>query len=235
MTLLGTGTVNASNTVGAVTLAAGARVGQTVVGAIAWESSGGTIPTISSVVDSRGNTWATEVTAGGGGNTTVALAIFRTRVTTALQAGDTITVTLTTARVRWAMQYDTFSEPLPSALDKTAQNNNPGSATSLVSGTTAATTQPYELVYAAFGMGAARSPSIPAGWSGTPSVETSAGSADRALQVIYQYTSAAGAQQAPLTLGVASTYAACVATYKAWAPPGPRVVSAGATHRAATR
>lgn len=235
MTRIGIGTVTAANTVGAVTLTAGARVGQTVVGAIAWESSGGTIPTISSVVDSRGNTWTTDVSAGGAGNTTVAVAIFRTRVTTALQVGDTITVTLSASRIRWAMQYDAFDEPLPSALDKTAVNNNPGSDTNLVSGTTAAITQPFELVYAAFAMGVGRGPVIPAGWQGSASVETAVGSTDRALQVIYQFTSAAGAQQAPLTLTTASTYAAGVATYKAWAPPGPRTVLSGATSRAATR
>lgn len=233
--LVGTGTVTTSGTAGAATVTTPVSAGRTVAGAIVWDSSSGTIPTISSVVDTRGNTWTADVTAGGAGNTTVAVGIFRARVTTALLAGDTITVTIGAARARWAMQYDQFDDLLPSALDVGASNSNPGSATSLVTGATLDTGQPYELAYAAFGMGAGRVITIPPDWSGTASVETAAGSADRALQVIYQYSSTAGAQQGTLTLGTASTYTAAIATYRAWVPPGRRVVRAGAASRAATR
>lgn len=232
--LVGIGTVVTSATAGAVTAANPVPAGRTAVGAIAWDSSAGTIPTISSIVDTRGNTWTMDSSAGGVTNTTVAVGIFRARITTALLAGDTITVTISAARARWAMQYDAFDDLLPSALDQIAGNNNPGSQTALVSGATPATLQPYELVYAAFAFGTARGPVIQAGWSGTASVETAAGSADRALQTVYQYTSATGVQQAPLTLTTASTYAGCAATYKGWVASGGRSVSTGAAHRAAS-
>jgi hypothetical protein len=232
--LVGTGIVNSSSTTGTVTVATAVPAGQTVCGAIAWESAAGSIPTISSVADSRGNTWATDISAGGAGNVTVAVAIFSARIATALQVNDTITVTISAARVRWAMQYDAFDDVLVSPLDKTAHNDNPGSASSLDTGTTAATAQPYELDYAAFGFSAARTATIPAGWDGTAQVNTTAGSSDRALQVTYRYTAATGTQQGTLSLDSAGVYAACIATYKAWIAGRQPLVQAGAAGRAAS-
>jgi hypothetical protein len=232
--LIGTGVVNANNTVGAVTLTSAVPAGYTVCGAIAWESAAASIPTISSVVDSRGNSWSADILAGGAGNATAACGIFQARITTALQVGDTITVTLSASRSRWAMQYDSFDDLLVSPLDKTAHNDNPGSSASLDTGTTASTTQPYELVYGAFGFNSARTATIPAGWFGTAQVNTSAGSSDRAVQAIYRYTAATGTQQGTATLDTAGIYAACAATYKGWVAGRAPMVPAGAVGRAAS-
>ena len=232
--LVGTDIVVSANTAGSVTVANAVPAGRTVVGAIVWEASAGAIPSISNVTDTRGNSWATDVTAGAAGNTTVAVGIFRARITTALQVSDTITVTIGTSRTRWAMQYDQFDDLFTSPLDKTAVANNPGTSTSLASGATTATVQPYELVYAAFGFGVGRGPSVPAGWSGTASVETAVGSTDRALQTIYQYTSTAGVQQGSLTLTSTSTYVGAVATYKGWVAAPKPTVATRAAQRAAS-
>lgn len=227
---LGTKTQNTSASTVAITLTAGAPVGSTVLVGIAWEAGGGTgVPTISAVTDSRSNTYSTtpDVTAGGALNSTVAGAVLRTRVTTALQIGDTITVTISGGtRSRWAMQADAFDDVDASPLDKTATtgNSSPSSATPST-GTTAATSQARELVYAIFGFGSGRTVTVPSGWTGGPKVETSAGGTDRALQVIHKYVATVGTQEGTITLSSSSTYAAAATTYTATPadPPVARV------------
>ncbi|MFD0853043.1 hypothetical protein ACFQ07_12460, partial [Actinomadura adrarensis] len=134
-----------------------------------------------------------------------------------MQVGDTITVTISGGtRSRWALQADAFDDVNVSPLDKTATTGNTAPAsTNLTTGTTAATAQDDELVYAIFGFGADRTVTIPDGWNGGPKVETSADSADRGLQVIHRYVSAIGTQEGTLTLSTSSTYAAAIATYRA--------------------
>lgn len=224
---IGTKTQNSSASSVSITLTAGAPVGSTVLVGIVWEAGGAAgVPTISAVTDSRSNSYSTtpDVTAGGALNSTVAGAILRTRVTTALEIGDTITVTISGGtRSRWAMQADAFDDVDESPLDKTATTGNTApSGTSLSTGTTATTSQAHELVYAIFGFGSGRTPTVPSGWTGGDKVETSAGSTDRGLQVIHKYVSAAGAQEGTLTLSSSSTYTAAVATYT-YTPADPPV------------
>lgn len=215
--LVGADISTATTNTGIITVDSVVPVGRTVTAAVVWESGAGTIPSVTSVTDSRGNTWTVDKTAGGAGNTTVAAMLARTRVATQLEIGDQITIVIGENRVRWAMQADSFDDVDASPLDKTAANNNPGNSASLSSGVTAATVQAYELAVAAFGFGQGRTVTIPAGWSGTAKVETSAGSTDRALQVIYKYTAATGTQEGTLTLSSGSTYTGLISTYKATA------------------
>ncbi|GAA4226114.1 hypothetical protein GCM10022254_10030 [Actinomadura meridiana] len=215
--LVGADTSTATTDTGVITVDSAVSTGKTVTAAVVWESGAGTIPTVSSVTDTRGNTWTVDKSAGGGGNATVATMIARARIATALQVGDTITIVIGENRVRWAMQADAFDDVDASPLDKTAANNNPGNSAALSSGVTAATAQAYELAVAVFGFGQGRTTTIPAGWSGTAKVETTAGSTDRALQVIYKYTAATGTQEGTLTLSSGSTYTGLIATYKATA------------------
>lgn len=196
-----------------ITLTAAVAAGHTLVGGICWEAAAGSVPTISSIVDSRGNTWTTTPDDSIVAGTTLAVAIVRARVTTALQVGDTIVITISAARSKWAIQLDEFDDVNTTPKDQTA-HNAPGSATSLTTGATSATTQNYELLYAAFGFGAGRTITIPSGWSGGASVETTGGT-DRALQTIWQYQTTAAAETGTLTLNTASTYAGVISTYKA--------------------
>ena len=229
---LGTKIQNTGASSVAITLTAGAAVGSTVLVGIIWEAGGGTgVPTISAVTDSRSNSYSTtpDVTAGGATNTTVAGAVLRAKLTTALQVGDTITVTISGGtRSKWAMQADAFDDVNASTpLDKTATTGNTApSGTSLATGSTAATSQANELVYAIFGFGSGRTVTVPGGWTGGAKVETTAGASDRALQVIHKYVAATGAQQGTLTLSTSSTYGGAVVTLKvtpAVVPPVARV------------
>lgn len=228
MAHLGTiGTATASTSVDslAITLTAGAPVGATVLVGLAWESAAGTVPTIASVVDSRGNTYTTTPDVSADAGTTVAVAVLRARVTGELLAGDTITVTISgETRSRWAAQADAYDDVDVAPLDKTA-SNTPGSDSALSSGVTSATSQAYELVYALFGFGGGRTVTLDPGWTGGPKVESSAGSGDRGLQVIHKYVTAVGTQEGTISLSSSSTYAGAIATYTATPadPPVARV------------
>lgn len=229
-----TATQNASATSRAITIPSAVPTGRTLLIGCAWESGAGVLPTITSCVDSRSNTYTTTPDVSVNAGTTVSVAVLRGRITTALQAGDTITITLAVARTRWALQVDEFDDLSASPLDQTA-SNAPGSSTSLSTGTTSATTQADELVYAVFGFGSGRTVTLPGGWTGGAKVETSAGSSDRALQVIHKYVTSTGTQQGTLTLSSASTYAGAIATYKeAAAVASPISVRSGGSWVAAT-
>ena len=212
--VIGTKIQNSSASSVSITLTAAAPVGSTILVGIAWESAAGSVPTISGVTDTGGNSYSTTPTVSANAATTVAVAVLRTRVTTALDIGNTITVTISGGtRGRWAMQADCFDDVDASPLDKTA-TSTPGSSGSLTSGVTAATVQAQELVYAVFGFGSGRTVGIPGDWTGGSKVETSAGSGDRALQIVHKYVHATGIQEATLTIAPSSTYAGVIATLK---------------------
>lgn len=213
---VGTGVVGSASATGTITAARAVAAGETVMVAMVVESGAGAIPDVDTVTDDRGNTYTVDNGAGGSGNSTLALVLARGRIETPLQIGDDITVTLDgETRTRWALVAEGFDDVAEtSPLDRVAANHNPGSSGSLVSGTTATTTEPNELVVAVFGFGAGRSVTIPAGWSGGTQVATSVGSTDRAVQLIWRYVTTTGAQQATLTISPNSTYAGLIATYK---------------------
>lgn len=215
---------NSSAAAVTITLTAAITAGHTLIGGICWEAAAGTVPTISSIVDSRGNTWTTTPDDSVVAGTTLAVAIIRARATTALQVGDTIVITISASRSKWAIQIDEFDDVNASSPKDVAAHNAPGSSASLSTGTTATTAQNYELMYVAFGFGTGRTITIPGGWSGGASVETTGGT-DRALQAIWKYQTTAATESASLTLNTASTYGGVIVTYKATstAPPVGRV------------
>lgn len=202
-----------------LTLDQAVPVDATILLAIAWDSpSPGGVPTISSVTDTGGNSWSTTPDVSAHADVTVAVAILRTRVTTELDQGDTITVTIDDARGRWCMQADAFDDIVASPLDETTSNDDSSSA--LSTGTTGTTSTPHQLLYAVFGFGGGRDVTVPEGWTGADKLETSAGSGNRALQVTHRYVAATGAYEATLTLSTSSTYAAAMGTYEI-VPPDP--------------
>jgi hypothetical protein len=197
-----------------ITLTAGIAAGHTLIGGICWEAAAGTVPTISSIVDSRGNTWTTTPDDSVVNGVTLAVAVIRARATTALQVGDTVTITVSIARSKWAIQIDEFDDVNASSPKDQVAHNAPASATALTTGTTATTAQNYELMYVAFGFGSGRTITIPGGWSGGASVETTGGT-DRALQTIWKYQTTAAVESGSLTLNTTSTYGGVIVTYKA--------------------
>lgn len=227
--------VQASSTTGVLTLANAVPVGHTIVVTVGWTNDSAVIPTISSVVDTRGNTWEVASTSGTGSATGSSL-IARATLTTAMQSTDTITVTIGAARIRWVLEANEFDDVLPAAVDRVAANHAPAnSATPSVGPTALATQQPYELVVGAivFGRGTGATSSVDPGWEGGAMVTTAAGSSDRALQTVWRYVTTTGTQSAQCTLSLSAGYTASLATFRAWTRAGSPVVPRGAVHRAA--
>lgn len=231
---IGTNTVESSSATGTIPVGQAVPVGQTVLGAVCWSQDSTSIPTVSSITDTRGNAYVVDVPAGAG-NSTASCAILRGTITTPLQSGDTITVTIGSGRQRWCLQADAFDDLLSSPLDRTAATDT-GSSASLVTGATAATQQPYELAYAAWGFGRGSGQNVTGvgGWNSDPQVNTVTASVQRGLQVAHIYLTSTGTVQGTATMSASTTYAGCVATYRASVRAGGTVrVPRSASHRAA--
>jgi len=220
--LLGTNTVTSSSTTGSVTFGSAVPVGRLVVLCLVWSNDSTVIPTIDTIADSRGNTYSVNSSAGTA-NATASCAIVSAPVSTALQSGDSVTVTLSSGRVRWCLQADELGSV--GAFDKPASNHNPGSATSMSTGTTAATTYPSEVAVAnwGWGRGGGATPTLDtaSGWFGSTYVTTAAGSTDRALQVAFRDLTATGTQSGTATLSVAAGYVGALATFTLLQAPVP--------------
>jgi hypothetical protein len=222
-TLVGTNTVIVSQTTGAVTPLVGIPAGQRLIGACCWENSALAPPTVSGITDTKGNTYsAGMIVSAGTGNTTIAVGIFMSDpLTTALTTGDSITVTVSVSRSRWALQWDAFDDLLsvPAPPDQLSQNDNSASSASGTpsTGPTSDLAQNYNLAYAAIGFGVGRTITITPPWQGSASVETAAGSTNRALQVIYQYTGTNAPVTGQIGIVTSSVYAAAMATFPAQA------------------
>jgi hypothetical protein len=215
--VVATGTAAASTLTATATVATATPAGTTVLGGCVWESAAGSIPVGISVSDTRSNSWSTDSTAGGASNVTDACAQFRARLTTGLQVGDTITVSITTAtRSIWAMQFDSFDDINTSPVDQTATPTNNATGTSMAVGPTGTLAQAYELAYGVFGFNGARTSTPTAPWSGAAQVTGGSGTL-RAIQCVYQYTSATTALTSAASQSTSSVYCGTLVTYKATA------------------
>lgn len=199
-----------------ITISLAVPKGGTVLGTMVWESSDNTVPTIASIVDTRGNTWVIDEQVAGG--STVAVALLRGRVSNALEVGDTITITTTGGtRTRWVGQFDGFDDVLQ-ALNTTpldVHTNQPAAAsTSMPTGTTGVTFQDKMLVYAGHGLGVGRTFTPPGGWTERTVVETTVGSADRAVKCLFKYATLIGTQGGTTTISPSSTNAGVIGTYR---------------------
>jgi hypothetical protein len=166
-----------------------------------------------SVADSRGNAYTTNVTrqytnATGGKSTT---ALISSHVTTDLQPGDTITVTLSTGNT-WGFVAEHWSGL--SAVDRIGTADSAGAQTATASAsTTAATTTASEAVFAV---------TMTTGWPGlfagsgytqTADMQLLNGSAKRELGLEYALVSTTGVQTGTFGLGKTSYWVAAIATY----------------------
>ena len=125
-------------------LSAAVATGNTVIVTVAMTSNTGTV----TVTDTSGNTYTQDASEPNSGN--VRTLIFSAPVTTALSTISTVTVTFGTSPSSKAMSICYFSG-LATASYKDQSSVATGSSLTPNSGTTAATSQPNELIIGAFG------------------------------------------------------------------------------------
>jgi hypothetical protein len=211
-----------TNTLVLTVPAGGVAAGDTVivVGAKGMDSQA-----VASVADTRGNAYTVDRNFHGPAGTGLATGIASGYVTTALQAGDKITVTYegtTSYTNRYAAAYDFAGLAAGPALDQQASNGTWSSDLSV--GPTAATTQDVELVFAVFDIQPATTTFTPgAGFSVLP--PATGGVVGQVLQPEYAIVNAPGPQTATATLSAFASWQGFVLTYKA-STAGPPVAPA---------
>jgi len=208
------GTASAGNTGNSVALTVGSRgvtKGDTVV---LWAGMSSTSITISSVTDSRGNTYTVDATVNHGVeslNSYVASGY----VATALLPGDTITVTFSVSRYSARLVAGAeFSGIAPTArVDQGATAS--GSGTTVGTASTPATSQADELVVQGIGTNTTAVCTPQPGFIALGSATASPSGVTRTIHQAYRIINAAAPQRATATLSTSSFWTAAVVTYRA--------------------
>jgi hypothetical protein len=198
-----------------VTLTGGAPVGQRV-----WVfhcADGGvatpTVPTITTL-DSKGNTWTTFRAGMRNGVTggTVVIYASTTVPTTALVAGDTVTI----RSLDWGASRRATAIFTASGVDTLDQQAaaDPGSTSALSIGPTAATDTAEEICWAFWGSGI-RTFTATGGYTEVAETGTSVGTSDRQVMVAYRIVTSTGTQTATGTLSASTTVVGALSTWRA--------------------
>lgn len=180
------------------------------------EGSGGVTATILGT-DNRGNTYTAGPKVSDG--TTRSVYSLVGNVTTALQSGDTITVSATTdgttalTRGRWNIVVEEISGLVSSPIDATASAT--GTSNVLSAGTTGVTAQNEEIVYAAYSHGPLNTFTAGTNYTAGGSSVTSAGSSEHKLSTEYQVLDTAAAITPDATQSSSSSFAGITLTLKA--------------------
>lgn len=191
--------------------------GSTIVLAVGRGGSG-VVTAISSI---RGNAWQIlSAAAHSGGTVNETLALLR--VTTALQAGDTFTVTggSTNRHALVAGVFDDLELPVVAVVTPTSGGLSSSSQT-VTSGSLATASNPRTLVVQLFAAAAGGFPATAGG--GATLVDyavTSAGSAERGVALEYKYDTATS-RTSTINLGTAVVSVSAAAALKATVPASP--------------
>lgn len=172
-------------------------------------------PTISSIVDSRSNTYTVDKTISGTyGSGVAALWVGHAPLTTALQPADTITFTLSSAVANLAAGVLEFSNvPSSSPTDVTSSGASTSSVTTIDGGTTAVTAQTNELAVSAFTISPTTGVAPGAGFI-LADAYTFTGTVTRGVGIMYQIIPTVQTVHATVTTPSAQPYVAATAVYK---------------------
>ena len=209
-----------------ITLAGGAASRHTVIVTVAMDPAASGV----SCADSRGNAYSLDADKrNGSGLTGVRSLVFSAPLTTALQAGDKITVSLGSAVAAKAISAAEFAGI--GSVDKTASAI--GNSVSPSSGLTSPTAQPYELLLGGIGVETKLNQTYAGGSSYTlltrAQSDPSAGSPGRHVTTDPEFRlgSATGSYAADGLLGGTRLWAATIVTYRTGSVCGNGIVEPG--------
>lgn len=178
---------------------------------IAANNTGATGSQLTSVTDSKGNTYSVDQAEDAGGSGLAAVGIASAQAATALAPGDTITTTLSNGRTGHGMIVGyVLGNATSSAKDK-SNSNNSASGNSPTT-TTAATTQANEIVFGAVMESSTGAVTEAAGYSNIASL--SFAGATRKVNAAYKIVAATGAQTYNPGLTGSPAYAVLCCAYK---------------------
>jgi PKD repeat protein len=185
----------------------------TVVGrhlVVAYLFSGAGTNKVTSIADSRGNTYTINAVRANAGTTGLMVVVASAKITAALVAGDSITVTQNVESTYHAMQVYEFDNFDPTSwVDKTTTGSASGTAVS-----TATTTAANETLFAAVGFGDTTATLASASdWNDAAKVEAS-GAKRKSLAVAAKDVAATGAYAYAGTLSASEQWVAALVSFK---------------------
>jgi PKD repeat protein len=187
---------------------------------VAYLFSGAGTDNVTSITDTKGNAYAVNAVRGNAGSTGLKVVVASARITAALVAGDTVTVTQNVASTYHAMQVYEFDNFAPTSwADRTATGSASGTAVSTAA--TATTVQPDETLFAAVAFGdTSATLTSAADWSDSAKVEAS-GAKRKSLAVAVKDVTATGAYAYAGELSASEQWIAALVTFKTVAGGGP--------------
>jgi hypothetical protein len=203
--------VNGTGTTAAITVPSGGHaVGNDLIVVVSTQGSS----VVSSVADSKSNTYTVDTTEVDG--TTVSISVIRSRLTTALVSGNTINLTLSATSSSIITDSAEFSglKASTSQLDQTAVSTGASAVTSLAVGPTSTTTETSELAIVAYAIsGSTGGSTLGSPFTKLNDLTGTAGTV-RALVWGYNILNATAAVSSSATITTAHGYAAAITTYK---------------------
>jgi hypothetical protein len=186
----------------------GVPVGDTVVMAISAQG----VVDITNVADAEGNTYHVDVARPYGGTAACTSAIVSARLSTALSAGDTISVTVSSGK-SWGFSADRWTG-ISGGVDATGSADSGSTTGSAVAvSTTAATSAAHEGVIGVTCIAAQPGFAVGSGYALSRDLLMTYKETRREMGVEYAVVSAVGIQTATLQLDASRNWSAVVATY----------------------
>jgi PKD repeat protein len=195
----------------------------TVVGrhlVVAYLFSGAGTNEVTSITDTRGNAYTVNAVRKNVGTTGLIVVVASAKVTTALVAGDKVTVTQNAATTYHLLQVYEFDNFDPTSwVDKTANRSSSGTAVSTAA--TATTVQADETLFAAVGFGDTTATLTSAsGWNDSAAVQAS-GTKIKGLATAVRDVAATGAYAYSGNLSASEQWVAVLVTFKTVSAPPP--------------
>ncbi len=165
------------------------------------------------ITDNKGNQYTIDATTSNG--TEVSHYIFSSRISTPLNAGDTITFTIDGIADRWAWNIEQFDNiVISSRLDQTATNS--GRSSSMSASTASPTSDDHQLVFSGFGYNGPNKPTIVSSdpFSSSPQQWTNGNSDNHGNFVQWRYSNKARVESSTVNTDTELDWTAIVATYR---------------------
>jgi PKD repeat protein len=199
-----------------VTIPAGTNTvaGRHLVVGYLFSGTGG--DSVTSVTDSRGNSYRTDAVKSNSGSSGLKAYLFSAKLTTALVAGDTLTVTQSTSTTYHAIQVHEFDNFDPTSwADRSAVGNASSASTSVTTAATATTSAAAETLVAVAGMGDTPTTlTSDAGWTDAGAVTAGGSSKQKTLAMAAREVTSTGSYAYSGTLSTADQSVALLATYR---------------------
>jgi PKD repeat protein len=213
---------NASSTASfTLTLPAGASTtaGRHLV--VTYLFSGTSGESVTSIADSKGNVYRTDVVKGNVGTSGLKVVIASAKISSPIAAGDTVTVTQSATSTYHAMQLYEFDNLAPTSwADKTATGNSSTAATAVTTSATATTSQASEIIVAVVGFGdqPATLASDP-GWNDSDTVVAGPTTKQKSLAVAAREVTSTGSFTYSGQLSTANQSVSALVTYRTVTAP----------------